>query len=159
MESYSGITMQINDKKIKVTEQVVQVMSQHCQLDFLSKEAGGIIIGRENIENGNLIIEYITQPYKKDKRTRYSFYRKDARHINFYNELYQKYNGIYAYVGEWHTHPEDYPNYSGVDIKNWKEIAQSNSDKDKKYYHFIIGRKEIRIWEYCGISNIANRVY
>ena len=153
------IIIDLEDKKIKINESIVKFISCYKQLNRKDCEAGGILIGRENKETGNIIIEYATEPYDKDKRKRTSFYRKDKIHIEYYNRLYEDYNGIYAYIGEWHTHPENYPNYSSVDINSWKKIAKSNKDKEKKYYHLIVGIKEIRVWEYSYGSKYAERIY
>lgn len=144
---------------IKLDSDIVSIMNSYRQLDRKDCEAGGILIGRENKGTGNLIIEYVTSPYDKDKRTRFSYNRKDKKHIGFYNNLYEDNNGIYAYIGEWHTHPQDYPDYSLTDIKNWGKISNLNSDKEKIYYHIIVGNKEIRIWEYRINYRKAIRVY
>ena len=39
--------------------------------------AGGILIGKENISDDNIIIRYITEPYASDKRRYNRFIRKD----------------------------------------------------------------------------------
>jgi integrative and conjugative element protein (TIGR02256 family) len=153
------ITIAIDNKKIKVDKNVVSLISSYRQHNFDDCEAGGILIGRESIDTGNIIIEYATQPFDSDKRTRTLFHRIDKKHIEYYNDLYEKNNGIYAYIGEWHTHAEDYPNYSFLDIKNWKRISNMNKDKQKKYFHIIVGIKEIRVWEYRYNSRKAIRVY
>lgn len=120
-------------------------MMVYIQYNFEDTEAGGILIGWENIDNGNVVIDEATVPMKKDIRKRTSFIRKDVGHIDYYKELYCRSEGIYAYYGEWHTHPEDYPFYSGIDLESWKNIARE--DSKNKQYHIIIGRKKFTIWE------------
>lgn len=154
-----SITIELEDKKIKIVDSVLELINRYRQLNRKDCEAGGILIGRENRESGNLIIEYATEPYDKDKRMRMFFNRKDKKHIEFYKRLYENYNGIYAYVGEWHTHPEDYPNYSRIDINSWRKISKINEDKEKKYYHIILGMKELRIWEYKYNLKSGKRIY
>lgn len=153
------IVIELKNKKIKIEDNVLNLINSYKQLNRRDCEAGGILIGRENKESGNIIIEYASEPYEKDKRTRTSFYRQDKKHVEFYNDLYSKNNEIYAYIGEWHTHPEDYPNYSSKDINNWKRISKINNDKEKVYYHLILGNKEIRVWEYIYNLKDAKRVY
>lgn len=153
------IIIKTETKIIKIVSSVVAKMNSYRQLNKRDCEAGGILIGRENIETGNLIIEYITEPYKKDKRTRILFYRKDKKHIEFYNKLYKAHNGIYAYIGEWHTHPQDCPKYSWIDLKNWERISKMNEDKERTYYHVIVGNKEITVWEYNLRNKKAKRIY
>ncbi|MDU5722359.1 MAG: Mov34/MPN/PAD-1 family protein [Clostridium butyricum] len=154
-----SIIIELENRNIKIDDTVLDLISQYKQLGRTDCEAGGILIGRENKESGNLIIEYATEPYDKDKRTRTSFIRKDKKHIDIFNNLYTDYSGIYAYIGEWHTHPEDYPTYSHTDINNWKKISKINEDKEKIYYHFILGIKEFRVWEYKCNMKSAKRVY
>ena len=43
-------------------------MRKYIQLGAGSLEAGGILIGKENISDDNIIIRYITEPYADDKR-------------------------------------------------------------------------------------------
>lgn len=154
-----SISFKLDKINIKIETSVIDLINSFRQFKLTDCEAGGILIGRENKETGNIIIEYATEPYDKDRMTRTSFHRKDKKHINMYNQLYKENNGIYAYIGEWHTHPEDFPNYSYTDIKNWTKISNINKDKNKVYYHIIVGRKEIRIWEYRFDSKEAKRVY
>lgn len=154
-----SITIELEDKKIKLTSEVINLINSYRQLSLYACEAGGILIGRENKESGNLIIEYATEPFAKDKRTRTSFLRKDNKHVEFYNKLYKEHKGIYAYFGEWHTHPEEVPNYSCMDIRNWRKISQMNEDKEKIYYHVIAGTKDIRVWQYSYVTKQAYRIY
>lgn len=153
------IIVKLDTKIIKIESNLISIMNSYKQKDKKDCEAGGILIGRENKGTGNLIIEYITVPYEKDRRGRFFYHRKDERHIEFYNNLYNTHKGIYAYVGEWHTHPQDYPKYSYIDIKNWKRISRMNTDREKTYYHLIVGIKEIRIWEFRFNYKKALRVY
>ena len=82
------------------------------------------------------------------KSTRYL--RKDPKHIEFFTTLRQRENNIYAYVGEWHTHPELIPSYSSMDLCNWKMIGKESS---MPHFHLIAGTKAFRIWHYCPLSN------
>lgn len=146
MEAVKEIIIEDKGIKIKIDKNIVEKMIAYRQIDKVQHEAGGILIGRENKENDNIIVEYATEPFEKDKRSRYSFLRKDRKHLEYYKHMYEQHNGIYAYIGEWHTHAEDYPNYSRQDIRNWKKIAKMNPDKEKVYYHIIVGNKKIRGW-------------
>lgn len=154
-----SITINLNHKKIKISDDVIKIMTSYMQLDKKDCEAGGILIGRESKETGNIIIEHATKPYKKDKRSRHFFHRRDKSHVDFFNNLYVKYNNIYGYIGEWHTHPEDFPNYSGIDLNNWNKISKMNEDKEKIYYHIIVGNREVRVWEYKYPFRQTFRIY
>ena len=111
-------------------------------------EKGGIIIGRTNLETSNLVIEYITEPMKNDVSLRNNFIRQDEGHLDFFNSLYIESRKSYAYVGEWHTHPQDIPTFSYDDLKNWEKIGEYMQPTENTQYHIIVGRKALGIWNY-----------
>ncbi|MBQ4069439.1 MAG: Mov34/MPN/PAD-1 family protein [Lachnospiraceae bacterium] len=145
-------------KTIKICEDVLSTLYKYRQIEQTSCEAGGVLIGRENLDNDNLIIEYVTVPMRNDRRTRTRFFREDKGHIDYYSKLFENYGGIYLYVGEWHTHPEEYPQYSIVDICNWRRISKT-LPKNVKQFHVIVGNKALRVWEFSrgfsGAKEIA----
>ena len=65
------------DRQIKICINVLDVIKKYLQYDKRDSEAGGVLVGRENISNNNLIIEFATEPMPNDKRSRNKFYRKD----------------------------------------------------------------------------------
>lgn len=144
------MTFSYQNYKIKISKSVLDQIYQYRQTSRLSSESGGVLIGRQIISTGNLIIDHCTFPMPLDvcKRTRYL--RKDPNHIEFFTTLRQRENNIYAYVGEWHTHPELIPSYSSMDLRNWKRIGKESS---MSHFHLIAGTKAFRIWHYCPLSN------
>lgn len=149
----NNIILNASGRKVKITEEVIKLFNRYRQTGK-ECEAGGILIGREDKNNGNLIIEDATYPLKKDIRKRYRFYRKDKGHIDYYNKIYKENNGIYAYIGEWHTHPEKFPTPSLIDKKNWKKIWNKKGNGD--LFNVIVGTEEIRIWK-CNLK--IERIY
>ena len=79
-----NMVIEYGDKKIKFCNNILQVIQKYVQSERKSCEAGGILIGRENCGNSNLIIEFITEPMTADQRSRNRFLRKDKRHLNFF---------------------------------------------------------------------------
>ena len=110
-----SMVIEYGDRKIKFCNNILQVIQKYVQSERKSYEAGGILIGRENCGNSNLIIEFITEPMTADQRSRSRFLRKDKRHLDFFKKLYEENEGVYGYMGEWHTHPENIPQYSFID--------------------------------------------
>lgn len=76
------ITLNDSGRKIKITEEILSLFEKYRQVGKKT-EAGGILIGREDKNTHNLIIEYATYPLKEDIRKRCRFYRKDKGHIDF----------------------------------------------------------------------------
>lgn len=98
--------------KIKINKSILAIIRSYCQVSRNMPEAGGVILGRENISNDNLIIEAISEPLRNDKQTRTRFIRQDQEHVEWFEKIYVESNNTIRYVGEWHTHPEDVPHYS-----------------------------------------------
>ena len=133
-------------RQIKICNSVLVIIKRHLQCDNKAYEAGGLLIGRENISNNNLILDYATEPLPGDKRSRHRFIRRDINHINFYKNLYKTHSGVYRYIGEWHTHPEACPSYSSMDLCNWKKIGKDSCDGTQ--IHMIAGYDFLRLWTY-----------
>lgn len=151
------VVMSTEKFKIKIKDNVIKILNSNRQIDKNSKESGGILIGYETLNN-DIVIEYITQPLKLDKRQRYAFYRKDKKHNEILNNIWKNKGNIHTYIGEWHTHPESYPDYSSKDEKNWKDIGEK-INKDI-FIHIIVGICSIGIWQYdnkvCKIIKIGD---
>lgn len=159
MVSIHEIIFQDEQRLIKITKPLIDLIRRNCQITPDYPESGGILIGRENISDNNIIIEFATAPMSKDIQKRTSFIRKDIGHILFYKRLYEKNNGIYRYIGEWHTHPENVPQYSFKDKNNWKKILKKDKYAEMQY-HLIAGVKAIRVWKMSkGESNFPHLVY
>ena len=140
------MVIEYGDKKIKFCNNILQVIQKYVQSERKSCEAGGILIGRENCGNSNLIIEFITEPMTADQRSRNRFLRKDKKTSRFFKKLYEENEGVYGYMGEWHTHPENIPQYSFIDSNNWKKIG-----KEMKVAFNITLLLEFRKWVFGNI--------
>lgn len=141
-----SVVKNIDNSKFKINVEVLELFKKYVQKDTTSFESGGVIIGKENRSNNNIIITSATQPMSQDIQTHSSYYRKDGGHINFFIKLYELQEGTVRYYGEWHSHPEAYPHYSLIDLKNWKRIKSEGPEKSD-YYHIIVGYMAIRIWK------------
>ncbi|MED2974080.1 Mov34/MPN/PAD-1 family protein [Fictibacillus sp. B-59209] len=120
-------------------------MNQYKQVRQRDKEAGGILIGRILLEDGNYIIDDVSEPMPDDKRTRTRFSRKPAAHQEYFDQIWDEADGRCFYLGEWHTHPEDVPHPSSIDHKNWKRLLGEDFEPDYLFF-IIIGIKETRVW-------------
>ena len=135
------------DRAIKISDKILLLIKAHIQDDYSKSESGGVLIARENISNNNFVIEHITTPFTGDIQSRLRYTRKDKQHVKVFQTLHQENAGIYFYIGEWHTHPEQIPNYSSIDEKNWKRIAKESAGANI-FYHLIAGTIAFRMWKY-----------
>lgn len=154
------MTISGNSQRIKIKDSVIDLFKKYIQYKQNSLESGGVIIGKENLQNNYYTIGYATEPCKNDKRKRNRFKRLDTKHVEICNLIYLRSCKIYRYVGEWHTHPEPIPQYSDIDLKNWEKIAKG-SDEISLYFHIIVGYEAYRIWKYekSGIIELLETIY
>lgn len=90
---------------------------------------------------------------RNDKQTRTRFIRQDQEHVEWFEKIYVESNNTIRYVGEWHTHPEDVPHYSSLDMLNWRKIKKY-ANKSVIHYHIIAGRKALAIWKIMGENRL-----
>jgi integrative and conjugative element protein (TIGR02256 family) len=99
---------------------VLRCIKKYLQSKPADKEAGGILIG-EYYYGNHLHITDCTEPSTEDDRGRFSFHRKSPHHQELTRKLWSKSGKTKTWIGEWHTHPEDTPNPSTIDINNWQK--------------------------------------
>ena len=143
----------VNNGNLKISKKVLDSFSHFRQDYSYKREAGGILLGRY-IENSNdIVIDKVTVPYQSDIRRRYYFHKKDLQHQHIINQEWEISDGTCNYLGEWHTHPENVPTPSAIDINGWKKKLQEDSFDHHSLYFIIVGIKEIKTWETCVIDN------
>lgn len=76
----------------------------------------------------------------------FRFERKSIKHRDRVLNEWRNSKQITTYVGEWHTHPEDHPSPSSIDIERWNKELPNN----KKLILVIQGRKSIWVGFYLN---------
>ncbi len=110
-------------------------------------EAGGILLGRLILNTDDVIVDQATEPVPDDKRLRFFFWRSNKPAQQRVIDAWNGSSGTQNYLGEWHTHPEDVPTPSCVDIQNWKRILKKSRFEQEFLLFTIVGRRETRLWE------------
>jgi len=95
-------------------------------------EAGGILLGK--VYKHSIYINKVSIPNKYDRSFRFSYIR----------------NRRIVYLGEWHTHKEDYPKPSNQDIKMIKEQFLRNIINEKFLLLVIKGLNNLYVGIYDG---------
>ncbi|HEL3850065.1 Mov34/MPN/PAD-1 family protein [Stenotrophomonas maltophilia] len=122
----------------------MQLVRAYRQDQPTTPEAGGVLLG---FRRGNhLQITHATPPGQDDKRSRTSFCRAAASHQAAARKHWQMHDEEGDYVGEWHTHPEDVPAPSTIDLQEWSIVMKRNPGKPMIF--LIVGRKE----EWFGVG-------
>jgi integrative and conjugative element protein (TIGR02256 family) len=122
-------------------------MSGYRQLSRRDAEAGGMILGRLVVESADLIVDEVTEPTKVDRKGRFFFIRRRPAAQRRVNQAWFDSNGTLNYLGEWHSHPEDDPTPSNVDIENWHRISSQARFEQDFLIFAIVGRQRTRLWE------------
>lgn len=105
-------------------------------------EAGGILLG--TVHQQGLLITKATKPTRADCRMQYFFQRNETGHRVIARRNYDATNGTLRYLGEWHTHPQDVPSPSPLDILEWKKLARKRVDQ-RPLLAVIVGRKALYV--------------
>lgn len=134
------------DGRLVLVEQVVDDdMRRFVAPDEADREAGGILLG--HYRGPHIEIVKCTTPLPLDVRSTYQFKRSDPQHQQIATKEWASSGGTVNYVGEWHTHPEDYPSPSFSDKVGW--WRRSLSRRPNSLAFIIVGNCAT----YCGMSN------
>jgi integrative and conjugative element protein (TIGR02256 family) len=130
-----------------VGEAALAVMQRHRQMHWRATEAGGVLLGRVIVERPDILIDVATEPAPEDKRSRFRFTRARVPTQRAINAAHAMSSGECIYLGEWHTHPEDYPRPSGVDLTNWNRLVRDAQFEQESLFFLIMGRAAVHAWE------------
>lgn len=127
---------------ILLNPDVLATVLRYVQIGSQDSEAGGILLGK--VRAGNLEIIEATEPTRKDWRSRFFFVRHQNDHQKIVKQRWEDSQGQVRYLGEWHTHPEDFPSPSGTDLREWRVLAESRID-GRPLLAVIVGRKGLHV--------------
>ena len=154
------IVLELGNLSIKISIEVLEKMKIFIQDESHKLEAGGILIGHY-LDDNKFSITDVSLPCKFDKSSRFNFTRSKKNAQNIINKIFKESNGKKIYLGEWHTHPEDYPTPSCMDNKSILEQVQGNILNSEIIFMLIVGRNGIYISsvEKKGIKNSINMIF
>lgn len=98
------------------------VVDTHRQIVPDALEAGGILLGFRRPPH--LHVADLTEPLPTDERTRVWFRRNQHGHALAALRHWEGSHRTGDYLGEWHTHPEDWPKPSGKDLHEWRILLR-----------------------------------
>ncbi len=120
--------------------QVLSVFYNYAQFDDRAPESGGILLGHARVPHLELL--EATEPSFWDRRMRYFFDRSWRGHRQIALKRHKESKGLIRYLGEWHTHPEDHPIPSEIDVSGWLMLARERED-GHPVLGVIVGRKSL----------------
>lgn len=125
---------------IYIHPEVLSVFQRHIQAGPSDLEGGGLLLGY--VRGSHLEIVEATVPTKFDRRFRTFFERMRELHEHIAQKRWADSDGLVRYIGEWHTHPQDYPTPSGTDLTEWRKLSSKRKDK-RPVLGLIVGRKAL----------------
>lgn len=135
----------MEDLSLIIEQSAYSFLWRYVQENGYGLEHGGILAGTMNPLKHQITVTDVTTPFERDKQTRYSFKRAVQGHQAAMDKIWQSSDHRKTYLGEWHTHNEDVPIPSYVDVRNWKEISKRNHNS-RHLFFAIVGRREIKVW-------------
>lgn len=121
--------------KIELSDSVLECFDRNRQKRMWSAEAGGQLFCR--FSGDAILVEAASGPKRKDKRNRYSFW-PDRQ--NEQKDIEIQFSAGLHYIGDWHTHPEDIPEPSGVDLHKMQAIFRKSDHQLKGMLLVVVGR-------------------
>ena len=129
-------------KLVHLSQETREVFARYVQCEASAPEAGGLLLG--TVHGEHLIVEQATPPTLWDTRLRTFFHRSALGHAKVALERWRATHGTVRYLGEWHTHPEDYPTPSGLDRSEWARLAAARKDC-RAQLSIIVGRRGFHV--------------
>jgi len=125
------------EQRIVVRPPVVTHVHHYRQTRMFASEAGGQLFG--TITSDAVNVEVATGPYPGDERSRYR-YRSNPKAAQEAIEQQAKVGLLY--LGEWHTHAEDHPNASSLDVDAMRRLIANSRLNSSALLMLIVGLKK-----------------
>lgn len=134
--------VQGTDQLVYLQQQPLEVFNRYIQQGELSTEAGGILLGY--VRGEHLEIIEATDPTARDRRFKFLFERMPHFHRRRAMKRWKESNGLIRYVGEWHTHPQNHPTPSMIDLDEWQLLAGNRLD-GRPLLALIVGCMDLHV--------------
>lgn len=141
MRYLSDWTLADGSLLLNFSDGVGGVFERNVQVGDLP-ESGGVLLG--TVHEGGLLVTVATTPTRLDRQLRYLFERLPFGHRAVAKRQWRQSAGITRYIGEWHTHPQDIPVPSGIDLDEWRKLAKKRADK-RPLLAVIVGRQGLHV--------------
>lgn len=131
--------------RIIFSQGALDALNQYVQRSPEQNESGGVLLGRL-LYSGHIVVDEITTPQPNDKATHTTFFRSDD-HQTLINDAWKRSEGTCLYLGEWHTHAEEIPFPSKVDLDDWHRRLQTDKPSIDSTLFLIVGTCAISLYE------------
>lgn len=132
---------------VEIGAGAIDALYRYRQFEPDAPEAGGVLLGRLLQASHDVVIDEATEPTIADLQGRFSFKRARQPTQQHIIDAWIQSAGTHIYLGEWHTHPEEYPTPSRYDLQNWRYLARSATYEQESLIFVIVGMRSTRLWE------------
>lgn len=120
---------------LEFSDEVLAHFRRHRQTQFWHREAGGQLFAR--VEAGLISVVEATGPRRTDRRSRTGYYPDRCAEQREIDERFPV--GLH-FVGDWHTHPEDRPQPSPIDLDSTGDGVRRSHHGLHGFVMVIVGR-------------------
>lgn len=135
-----------------IPDGIISEMASYRQLHNRDEESGGILLGKKKTGVEAYELSQISCPQGEDKRNKYEFLRSKNSHQHIITKAWKSSGGIVNYIGEWHTHAENIPYPSKIDLKLIEQIKRDGSCYYSKIFMIIVGRNSLCVFAYTNLT-------
>lgn len=146
------MVLKYGDKDVIVTDLVTSKILSYRQFGINDPESGGILVGK--IFDWVIRLSDCSVPTKFDRRGRFNFVRSAKSAQLFVDKKFKRSKGREIYLGEWHTHPEDYPKPSVLDLSDFRKTIKDGVLNSAVLFMIIVGLKGVYVGVYENRSLI-----
>ena len=132
-------------QRLIIVDHAVAQMNAFAQRRWWQTEAGGVLLGRHLLDSADVVVDEVTTPQDLDRRSRFGFFRS-TRHEALARKRWQEQMSTMAYLGLWHTHPQEDPVPSSVDHSDWQQAITGDTFEGDRLFFPIVGTHRIRVW-------------
>ena len=135
----SALVTSDGERFVLIGRHVVRRLERFLAQDKGTSEAGGVLLGFRR--GAHLEVLSATLPSSQDGRTRFSFVRRGESHQRVTTRTWKRSGCLVDYLGEWHSHPQEFPTPSGIDRREM--IRRSCAHREEMLLELIVGE--------CGV--------
>lgn len=112
-------------RSVKYSDQAISMFDSQIR-KFGTIETGGVLMGY--LSQGVLNVEIASDPGPKAIHE-LTYFRADVNYIDMFIDMeWVNSGGKNIYLGEWHTHPQTFPEPSPTDTNSLAEIAETSEE-------------------------------
>ncbi len=120
---------------LSISRETLQHVSRYRQFAPWASEAGGQLFG--TINAAKVCVTEASGPYAGDERSRHQYRSSPTAAQRAIEDRHKR--GL-LYLGEWHTHAEDYPSASGFDDDAMRSLIANSQLNSNALLMMIVGR-------------------